>query len=124
MSKPFYVIAECVDARSDKRYLPGSTFPDPDADQAERLIAAGCLATEKPDGFDALAAALAGDAAPASPAPPVKAIAPVDDLEAERNVARLKGIAKREQVALGTPPATKGDDIRALIRAARAAKSA
>jgi len=40
----YKVIAECVDSRTGKRYFAGDVFkPDPDADQAARLIKAGCL---------------------------------------------------------------------------------
>ena len=38
------VIAECVDVRTGRRFLPGETFePAPDAEQQARLINAGCL---------------------------------------------------------------------------------
>ncbi len=39
------VIAECVDKRTGKRYLPGpnSFFPADDPDQVQRLVRAGCL---------------------------------------------------------------------------------
>ncbi|CAH1670730.1 MULTISPECIES: hypothetical protein [unclassified Chelatococcus] len=41
---PYVVKAECVDVRSGKRFFPGDKFhPEPDEDQAARLIAAGCL---------------------------------------------------------------------------------
>ncbi len=61
------VIAECVDARSGKRYYPGDTFPDPDAGQVERLTAAGCFAK------DAASSPKAGAETPAKPKPRAKA---------------------------------------------------
>lgn len=57
----YKVKAECVDYRTGKRFVPGDTFPDPEADQAERLVKAGCLlevkgrAPKQPtDGLDEL----------------------------------------------------------------------
>jgi colicin import membrane protein len=44
MSKALTVLAECVDARSGKRFLPGDVFdPAPAVEQAQRLVKAGCL---------------------------------------------------------------------------------
>lgn len=40
---PYKVIAECIDARSGKRYFPGEDFPAPDKDQVERLVKARCI---------------------------------------------------------------------------------
>lgn len=40
---PYKVIAECIDARTGKRFFPGDTFPDPTKDQAERLVKAKCI---------------------------------------------------------------------------------
>lgn len=44
MTKALKVLAECVDVRSGKRYLPGDTFdPAPNPEQAARLVKAHCL---------------------------------------------------------------------------------
>ncbi len=44
MTKALKVLAECVDARSGKRFQPGDEFqPVPTLAQANRLISAGCL---------------------------------------------------------------------------------
>lgn len=59
----YLVKAECIDVRTGRRFEPGELFtPDPDEDQAARLIRAQCL---KPIS-DQDAAAL--EAPPASPA--------------------------------------------------------
>lgn len=40
----YLVIASCVDARSGAEFEPGDEFlPEPEHDQAERLVKAGCL---------------------------------------------------------------------------------
>jgi len=39
----FKVIAECIDHRDGRRLFPGDIFPNPDKDQAERLVNARCL---------------------------------------------------------------------------------
>ncbi len=58
----YKVIAECVDVRSGKRYLPGETFdPAPDADQAERLTAAKAIEVVPDDGAKRAFLALALD---------------------------------------------------------------
>lgn len=45
MSNALKVLAECVDARTGRRFKAGETFaPAPTVDQAKRLIAGGCLA--------------------------------------------------------------------------------
>jgi colicin import membrane protein len=50
MSKALTVLAECVDARSGKRFLPGDVFdPAPTAEQAQRLVRAGCLPADSVD---------------------------------------------------------------------------
>jgi hypothetical protein len=62
----YKVIAECVDTRSGKRYLPGpDTYfdPAPEADQAQRLIKAGVLREEPDEGAKHVFLALATDAA-------------------------------------------------------------
>ena len=47
MTKALTVIAECVDLRSGKRFKQGEVFdPAPTAEQATRLVAAGCLPKE------------------------------------------------------------------------------
>jgi hypothetical protein len=44
MNKDLKVLAECVDARSGKRFRAGDEFsPVPTPEQAERLVRAGCL---------------------------------------------------------------------------------
>lgn len=44
MTKALKVLAECVDVRSGKRYVPGDTFdPAPNPEQAARLVKAQCL---------------------------------------------------------------------------------
>lgn len=44
MSKALTVLADCVDRRSGKHFKAGEVFdPAPTVDQAERLVAAGCL---------------------------------------------------------------------------------
>lgn len=44
MNIALMVLAECVDARTGKRFMPGQEFqPVPTLAQANRLIAAGCL---------------------------------------------------------------------------------
>ncbi|MBN9065175.1 MAG: hypothetical protein J0H60_01510 [Rhizobiales bacterium] len=44
MTKALTVLAECVDARSGKRFQRGDVFdPAPNPEQARRLIAANCL---------------------------------------------------------------------------------
>jgi len=56
------VIAECVDARTGKRYFAGDTFdPAPDADQAIRLLAAGVITEDDSDGALRMFLALADD---------------------------------------------------------------
>lgn len=43
----YRVIAECVDARTGARFLPGDMFePQPQPEQAERLIRAGAIVQE------------------------------------------------------------------------------
>jgi glycerol-3-phosphate O-acyltransferase len=50
MSKALTVLAECVDARSGKRFNRGDVFdPAPNPEQARRLIAANCLPKEALD---------------------------------------------------------------------------
>ncbi|MBN9079665.1 MAG: hypothetical protein J0H84_25975 [Rhizobiales bacterium] len=47
MSRAFTVLAECIDHRSGKRFAKGSIFdPAPTAEQAQRLVKAGCLPEE------------------------------------------------------------------------------
>lgn len=58
----YLVIAECVDARSGKRFLPGEPFdPAPDPDQAKRLIGAGAIVEDDSDGSRRLFLAVAND---------------------------------------------------------------
>jgi hypothetical protein len=50
MTKALTVLAECVDARSGKRFQRGDVFdPAPNPEQARRLIAANCLPKEALD---------------------------------------------------------------------------
>ncbi|QRY68191.1 hypothetical protein JVX98_28300 [Ensifer sp. PDNC004] len=44
MSNALKVLAECLDKRTGRRFLPGETFdPPPTVEQAKRLISGGCL---------------------------------------------------------------------------------
>lgn len=50
MTKALTVLAECVDIRNGRRFHRGDDFaPVPTAEQAKRLIAAGCLPNEAED---------------------------------------------------------------------------
>lgn len=54
MSGRYLVIAECIDSRSGKRFKEGEEFlPAPTAQQADRLLKAGCL-SEIPESAPAL----------------------------------------------------------------------
>jgi len=60
MSKEFTVLAECVDARSGKRFKKDAIFtPPPSLEQATRLVAARCL----PEAAIAAAEKLEGESA-------------------------------------------------------------
>lgn len=150
MNKSLIVLAECVDIRSGKRFVPGDEFkPAPERRQAERLVRAGCLPAEAVDsaadhGEDPAGieptpfstemrteegerAARAADAA----ARDNQALAIAQETGATTNdqsddglskntVAELKDLAAAEDIDLGE--AARKDDIVAVIRAARAEK--
>lgn len=109
--KDLHVIAECVDERDGKRFLPGDMFPSPTKKQAERLTRAGCLADEAPDLEQLVADANAND----------RVITFTDNL-GDQTVAKLKELAGVEGHELGN--ATVKADIIAAIRKGRQAKSA
>lgn len=93
----YVVIAECIDARTGKRFAPGDEFlPAPDRKQAIRLLAANCI-----EEIDAKSPEL-----------------PTDELDT-KSATQLTRIAKAEKVDV-----SGAGDVPAMIALIRAARTA
>jgi colicin import membrane protein len=116
MSKALTVLAECVDNRSGKRFFRGDVFdPAPTAEQALRLVKAGCLPG---DAIEAAQKAEA-DAAKKADASTRKAAAARDKVDAARHARETA-----EAALAGADAAKKADAEKALADARQAEQEA
>lgn len=117
MTKALTVLAECVDARSGRRFQPGETFdPAPTAEQAVRLVKAGCL----PAAAIEAAKAAESDAekkAEAEAKKNAKRQVAIDEAKAKVDAARI--VVANAETALAGSADDKKDEATAALDAAK-----